>query len=262
MIEKTRDGFYAIDGREVPIASLLEEVTAADEVAGGRFTLPPDECQELKALLAEYNGTPDFSRVCFMKYSSELFSYIAKTKDMQLLSAVAKNMGWKSDEEKEAEIKGYLAASKAYQLWWRAYAEDLLTSEGYDDFHFGPVRQDSQGCYLYDDERAVLYVEVSREGSEERNCVLSMTLLGNPEAIANEEQNLEFEWCCFFDDLLSEEGDDARLLGGKLRTIDPFGEKSKLLRRYDLKYEQLLPSQFATVTRELIRILGMYPPES
>lgn len=262
MFEKVRPGVYAIDGREYALDSLLPAITACDEEAGGRYILPPEECASLKELLLEYNGYPDFSSVTFMKYSSELFSYIASSKDSELLALVASNMGWKSDAEKEAEIKNYYSASRSYQLWWRSYAEDLLTTEGYDDYHFGPVKQDSQGCYLYDDERAVLYVEVSRDGEEKRNCVLSMTLLGNPEAITNEQQNMEFEWCCYFDDLLTEEGDDAVLLGGSLRTIDPFGEKSKLLRRYDLRYKDLLPNELATITRELIRVLGMYPPQA
>ena len=261
-IIKAEEGRYLFDGNSYSIPKLLDAIREADDKEGGKYYLSDEESKALSSRLSSYNNFPSFSNVAFMAASSALFKYLATNHDPSLLAAVAKALGWKSDEEKMKEIKSFGASSALYKEWWMEYAKALLTSDGFDDFHFGRITSDRDGCYLYDDEKAVLYVEVSRDGSERRNAVLSLTLLGNPEAVVDEEQNREFEWCCYFDDLISEDEEGTMLLGGHLRTIDPYGESSRLMRRYDLVYKALLPSELALVTKELIHLLSLYPPEN
>lgn len=260
MLERKSENTYLLDDKEYDAAALLDAVMAKDDSDGGKREISAESAAKLDAMFSAYSNVPSFAGMMFMSGSAELFEYLASSDDDVLLKAVAAAMGYITDEEQMERIKNSGAESSSYKRWWMEYAEGVLTSEGFDSFRFGSVKRDRNGCYLYDNEKAVLYAEVSRRGSEKRDFLLSLTLLGNPEAIDDEEKNREFEWCCYFDDMLSKE--DARLLGGTLRTIDPYGEKSRLMRRYDVVYHELLPSEAALVTRELIKLMDMYPPEN
>lgn len=260
MIEKTEEGHWRYKGEDFDAPSLLARIQKDDDEEGGRFLLTKEEDEALFILFSEYKNLPKFSEVCFMKASSSLFSYLAKSKDEELSKAVALAMGWKRKDDTSKDLDKLESELKEYKAWWMAYAEDVLTSEGYDDYRFGKITPSRSGCYLYDDERAVCFVEVSREGGERRNSVISLTLLGNPEAITTEDENREFEWCCYFDDLFSK--GEPVVLGGELIALDPYGERSTLMRRYDIKWKSLLPKELAVITKALLSTLALYPPES
>ncbi len=260
MLERKSDNKYILDGSEYSADSLLSAVMAKDDNEGVKRELDAEKAAKLDTLFSAYSNVPSFAGLMFMSGSAELFEYIAVSEDKVLLKVVAMAMGYMTDDEMMERIKNSGSESSSYKKWWMEYAEGVLTCDGFDSFRFGSVKRDRNGCYLYDNEKAVLYAEVSRSGDEKRDFLLSITLLGNPEAIDDEEKNREFEWCCYFDDMLSKE--DATLLGGALRTIDPYGEKSRLMRRYDVVYHELLPSEAALVTRELVKLMDMYPPEN
>ncbi len=57
-------------------------------------------------------------------------------------------------------------------------ASGIVLLKSYEDYLNG-----------YDDEKAVLYVEISRDGDDVRDALISFTLLGNPEAIEDENGN-------------------------------------------------------------------------
>lgn len=261
MVFSKCDEGYLVDGRPVTKDGLLEHVMRLDDERGGSFTLSADENKALSRLFAEYVGVPDFTRVSFMEASSALFSYLALSGDVELAGIVAGSMGWMRKDEQLDHIRGILPASEAYRSYWHLLAREVLTYEGFDDFRFGSVKREGCGTYLYDGEKAVCYIEVSREGDERRRAVISLTLLGNPEAVEDEEGERQFEWCCWFDDEISGSDDDAHLLGGRLRTIDPYGASSLLHRRYDLVFDSIDASTLALVTRSLVRMLESYPPK-
>ena len=259
MLERTAEG-YLLFSQPVGKEDLLEMITRIDEESGESSVLSAEEDSRLKKLFSSYAGLPDFTAVRFRKASSALFSYLASSQDSELASAVAAAMGWQSEEEKHELIRKYSQQSASYREYWLALAREVLTCEGFDTYRFGSVRPDRNGTYLYDGEKAVCYIEVSRSGDENRSALISLTLLGNPEAIEDEEGNRAFEWCCFFDDELSSSA-DARILGGKLRAIDPFGPGSMLHRRYDIVYDSVDASTLAVVVVNLVKMLESYPPE-
>ncbi len=260
MIESLKNGLWRYKDKEFDASSLLEAIREDDDKEGGRFLLTKEENEALSVLFASYRNLPDFSEVYFMKASSALFSYLAASQDEELSKAVAASMGWPEKSETRAGLDKINEDYQAYKAWWLEYAEEVLTTEGYDDYRFGRITPSRSGCYLYDDERAVCFVEVSREGNEKRNAVISLTLLGNPEAISTEEENREFEWCCYFDDMFKT--DEPRVLGGLLAAIDPYGERSRIMRRYDIKWKDLLPEELGLITKSLISMLALYPPEN
>jgi len=260
MLTKKNENTYTLEGQDYDITNLLSAVMEVDDLSKEKMCLSEETATKLDELFSLYSSVPSFKGLLFMSGSASLFEYLASSGDEELLNVVAKNMGYLTEEERFALLKSSGAQSSAYREWWLKYAEGVLTREGFEAFRFGSVKMDRNGCYLYDNEKAVLYAEVSREGGEKRDFLLSLTLLGNPEAIEDEEKNREFEWCCYFDDLLGQE--DPRVLGGQLRALDPYGEKSRLLRRYDIVYSQLLPSEAALVTVELVKLLELYPPEN
>lgn len=261
MLERI-DGKYILDSKPVSEEDLLDEVMALDDRLGGAITLSEEENGRLQTLFSQYDGVPDFTEVLLMKASSSLFSYLADSGDSHLASLVASRMGWVTHEERLEEIRKSSQESSSYRAWWRALAQEVLTGEGFDDYRFGSVRQDRNGTYLYDGERAVCYIEVSRQGGEKRSALISLTLLGNPEAIEDEEGNRAFEWCCFFDDELGARGDGATILGGQLRAIDPFGPNSTIQRRYDIVYREIDATTLGLVVKSLVRMLESYPPET
>ena len=255
------DGGYVIAGRKTGADDLLDTVMKLDDELGGSFTLTATQNEALGRLFAGYVAVPDFTEVSFMEASSALFSYLAESGDDVLASQVARAMGWMSQDEHMARIRSSAPSSESYRAYWRTLAQEVLTYEGFDDFRFGSVKREGCGTYLYDGEKAVCYIEVSREGDERRRAVISLTLLGNPEAVEDEEGGRQFEWCCWFDDEISGSDDDAHLLGGRLRTIDPYGASSLLHRRYDLVFDSIDASTLALVTRSLVRMLESYPPK-
>lgn len=250
---------YIISGRMVSADSLLDEVMRLDDGMEGTMTMSQEECQTLDELFSSYSHTP-FSGMSFMKASGELFSYIAQSGDEELARAVARNMGWLSEKERKDRLSAFADSSASYREYWMILAREVLTVQGFEDFRFGSIKHDGCGTYLYDNEKAVCYIEVSRSGDDERSAVISLTLLGNPEAVDDEDGECQFEWCCYFDDELSDRGDDALILGGRLRTIDPFGRNSLLHRRYDLVYDSIDAITLATVVRSLTRMLESLPP--
>ena len=261
LLERT-EGKYYLNGEEVGPDGLLDRIRTLDDELGGRFTLTGEENEELRKLFAGYHPLPDFTSLVLMEASSGLFSYLAREKDASLAARVASAMGWQTDAGQLERIRTTSQRSGAYREYWMDLARNVLTADGFDDYRFGSVKSPGNGTYLYDGEKAVCYVEVSRQGDERRSAVISLTLLGNPEAIEDEEGNRGFEWCCFFDDELSRYGDGAMILGGRLRTIDPFGSSSRLHRRYDLVYDPIEAGQLALVLISLVRMLESYPPEA
>lgn len=255
------DGGYVIAGRKTGADDLLDTVMKLDDELGGSFTLTAVQNEALGRLFAGYVAVPDFTEVSFMEASSALFSYLAESGDDVLASQVARAMGWMSQDEHMARIRSSAPSSESYRAYWRTLAQEVLTYEGFDDFRFGSVKMDGCGTYLYDGEKAVCYIEVSRDGDELRHAVISLTLLGNPEAVDDEEGERQFEWCCFFDDEIGAGDGEARILGGRLRTIDPYGASSLVHRRYDIVYDALDAPQLALVTRSLVRMLESYPPK-
>lgn len=257
--ERTAEG-YLVGDRLVSVDAVLDAVMEADDSLGGQVVLPEEVDGQLQELFKGRHGLPDFSTVSFMEASSALFSYLAASQDRELASLVADSMGWLDAQSEARRIEGLGEASASYRAWWASYAQEVLSYEGFDDYHFGSVHHDGSGTYLYNDEKAVCYVEVSRDGGDERHAVISLTLLGNPEAVEDEEGERAFEWCCWFDDEISRTDDDAHLLGGHLRTIDPYGASSRLQRRYDVAYDAVTPSQLGLVTRSLVHLLESRPP--
>ena len=253
------DGLYEAEGRLLPPEALLDAVRKGDDERGGRFLLSSSEAAKLDELFSRFVKAPSCEGLCFMASSHELFQYLAETGDEELLGLVASSLGLMSAEEQAELIRQENSSSSAYRNYWMDLSREVLTSEGFDDFRFGAVKRDRNGCYLYDDEKAVLYVEVSRDGGDKRDALISFTLLGNPEAIESEEQNREFEWCCYFDDLLSAE-ENPLFLGGLLRTIDPFGQSSVTWRRYDIRYPETDAVSLGLIIKEAVRLMSMYPP--
>ena len=119
-----------------------------------------------------------------MASSHELFQYLAETGDEELLGLVASSLGLMSAEEQAELIRQENSSSSAYRNYWMDLSREVLTSEGFDDFRFGAVKRDRNGCYLYDDEKAVLYVEVSRDGVEK-------AVTATAQRIAQFEQQME-----------------------------------------------------------------------
>ncbi len=257
MIEK-RNSKYYLDGSEYELNSLLAAVLKKDDEIGGRFLLSSSECESLNELFSSFINPPKFEDLYFMSSSKELFSYLASSQDEELLKVVAINLGLKTVEEQAEMIHSEGERSVLYRRFWSEMSKEVLTTEGFDEYRFGAVKRDRNGCYLYDDEKAVLYVEISRDGDELRDALISFTLLGNPEAIEDENGNREFEWCCYFDDLLSK--DDSTFLGGKLRAIDPYGTSSKTFRRYDCSFKAIDAVTLGLVVKEAAKLLLLYPP--
>ncbi len=260
MLEKRGDT-YILYGEAIPLDGLLDAVMAKDDELGGQVGLTDDEAACLAQLFKGYSGRMDFSSVRFMEASAALFRYLAHSTDGDLARLAARSMGWRSDEEELERLRSLEGESGRYRAWWMDLARAVLTTEGFDDYRFGSVRRDGNGTYLYDGEKAVCYIEVSREGGDERHAVISLTLLGNPEAVDDEEGEREFEWCCFFDDEISRTDDDARILGGRLRAIDPYGGNSLIQRRYDIVYDSIGAETLALVVTSLVSMLASYPPQ-
>ena len=260
MIEKKGDA-YSVFGKETNLEDLLCEVIRVDDEKKGSLVLADEDAERLSLLFSSYVNVPSFRNLSFMEGSRALFSYLAKTHDEAVAKLVADNMGLITSEEQKEKIRKSGKQSSSYKTYWSTLAREVLTYEGFDDYRFGAVKMDSNGCYLYDDERAVCYVEVSREGDEKRDAIISLTLLGNPEAIAGEDDQRAFEWCCFFDDELAEKGKEATILGGKLRTIDPFGPHSLIHRRYDIMFEKVGASELGLILRSLVHLMDSYPPQ-
>ena len=257
---KKKDNLYEADGKLLPLDALLDAIRKGDDERGGKFLLSASESEKLDELFSRYVNAPSFEGMYFMASSYELFQYLAETKDEELLKEVASSLGLMTAEEQAELIRSEYSTSTSYRTYWMDLSREVLTSEGFDDFKFGAVKRDRNGCYLYDDEKAVMYVEVSREGEEKRDALLSFTLLGNPEAIESEDQNREFEWCCYFDDLISSE-EKPMFLGGELRTIDPFGASSITWRRYDVRYSNIDAVSLGVIIKEAVKVMAMYPPE-
>ena len=243
---------YIIDGRETELSAILDVVQRLDDEKRGKFLL--DECasSKLTQLFSKYNNAPRFENLYLMQSSYELFNYLAESGDVSLVDMVATNLGLKT----YSQIKNSISSS--YRDYWLKMSEEVLTSEGFENHRFGKVTIDRNGCYFYDDEKAIMYIEISRDGDDKRNALLSFTLLGNPEAIESEDQEREFEWCCFFDDMLSNE--DPHFLGGELSTIDPYGESSITFRRYDVRFHNIDAITLGVVIKEAARLLAIYPP--
>lgn len=266
LIEKTPAGKWTIGGGPGTAPAMLPDAVGEyDAERGGEpAALSPETAEKLREVLSrDYEDVPDWSGVMFLPATRELLTILADTADPEILPFIAEGLGLRTAEEKMEAISRAGAESSAYRDWWRSFSLDLLNREDFLDHHFGPVTRDRSGSYLYDDEKAVAYVEVSRKEGEEgrRDCLVSLTLLGNPEAVTDEEGNRQFEWCCFFDDELSAGEGRATILGGELRTIDPFGESSRLHRRYDISWKALLPEELSLVVRSLLEMMRSYPPE-
>ena len=249
-----KDNYYILDGRELMPSAILAEVQRLDDEKRGKLLLDEKVAEKLDQLFSKYINAPHFDKLYFMHSSYELFCYLAESSDEVLLDMVSKNMGLKTYEQSKSE----LPFSSSYRGYWLKMSEEVLTSEGFDSYRFGSVKIDRNGCYLYDDEKAVMYIEISRDGDDSRNALLSFSLLGNPEAIVSEDQEREFEWCCYFDDMLSKE--DPRFLGGKLSTVDPYGESSVTFRRYDVHFNSLDAITLGLIVKEAARLLAIYPP--
>lgn len=249
-----KDNLYILNGREFPISAILDEVQRIDDEERGKFLLDESVSSKLTVLFSKYNNAPRFNNLYLMQSSYELFNYLAESGDVDLVEKVANNLGLKTYEQ----IKNDLTLSSSYRDYWLMMSKEVLTREGFDNYRFGSVKMDRNGCYLYDDEKAVMYVEISRDGKEKRNALLSFSLLGNPEAIENEDQEREFEWCCYFDDMLF--NDDPRFLGGKLSTVNPYGESSVTFRRYDVRFSNLDAITLGVIIKEAAKLLSIYPP--
>lgn len=247
-----KDNLYIIDGREFLISAVLNEVQRIDDEKRGKFLLDESASSKLNKLFSKYNNAPRFDNLYLMQSSYELFNYLAESNDVALVEMVATNLGLRTYSRMKSTILS------SYRDYWLKMSEEVLTCEGFENYRFGKVTIDRNGCYLYDDEKAVMYVEISRDGDDSRNALLSFSLLGNPEAIVSEDQEREFEWCCYFDDMLSKE--DPRFLGGKLSTVDPYGESSVTFRRYDVHFNSLDAITLGLIVKEAARLLSIYPP--
>ena len=234
-----KENLYEIEGKEFPLSAVLDEIMRLDDADCGTCTLTDEENEALQDVFSSYASVPDFSSLSLRSASSALFSYLASSHDSELASIVARNMGWMSRKEESERLENTGRLSAQYRSYWMSLAREVLTADGFDDYRFGSVKMDRNGTYLYDGEKAVCYIEVSREGEEERKAIISLTLLGNPEAVESEEDNRAFEWCCFFDDEIGSSDDNALVLGGRLRAVDPYGPNSLIQRRYDIVYDRI-----------------------
>ena len=242
-----KENLYEIEGKEFPLSAVLDEIMRLDDVKGGTCILTEEENEALQDVFSSFASVPDFTSLSFRSASSALFSYLASSRDIDLAALVAQNMGWMSRKEEAERLGNTGRLSAEYRSYWMDLAKEVLTGEGFDDYRFGSVKMDRNGTYLYDGEKAVCYIEVSREGGEERKAIISLTLLGNPEAVESEEDNRAFEWCCFFDDEIGSSDDNALILGGRLRAIDPYGPNSLIQRRYDIVYDRIKAEDLALV---------------
>ena len=256
-----KENLYEIEGKEFPLSAVLDEIMRLDDADDGISTLTDEENEALHDVFSSFASVPDFTSLSFRSASSALFSYLASSRDIDLASLVAQNMGWMSRKEEAERLGNTGRLSAEYRSYWMDLAKEVLTGEGFDDYRFGSVKMDRNGTYLYDGEKAVCYIEVSREGGEERKAIISLTLLGNPEAVESEEDNRAFEWCCFFDDEIGSSDDNALILGGRLRAVDPYGPNSLIQRRYDIVYDRIKAEDLALVIKSLVRMLESYPPQ-
>ena len=94
-----KENVYEIEGKEFPLSAVLDEIMRLDDTDGGICTLTEEENDALQDVFSSFASVPDFTSLSFRSASSALFSYLASSRDSELASLVARNMGWVSRKE-------------------------------------------------------------------------------------------------------------------------------------------------------------------
>ncbi len=258
MFIKTDTGYFFENKNYENAKELLKKLQSVEDYSFSSY-LDPKDAELLMEKLSPFFNRPNFSATKFGPVTLSLLSYLAHNTDEELFEEVRIALGCKTAEDLNAEREQDKTESVQYRNFWMKFSQILLTSSGFEDFHFGKMARSSDGCYLYDEESVFAYVIISKSGIDKRKCELILTLLGNPEAVTDGKEAMMVEWCFLFDTLLSKTG-SAELLSGSLTAIDPYGKDSRLMRRYRLSFSQpLSETELADIMVKLKRKFEVYP---
>ena len=124
-----KENVYEIEGKEFPLSAVLDEIMRLDDAEGGTciLILADEENEALHDVFSSFASVPDFTSLSFKSASSALFSYLASSRDIDLASLVAQNMGWMSRKEEAERLGNTGRLSAEYRSYWMALAREVLT---------------------------------------------------------------------------------------------------------------------------------------
>ena len=236
---------------------LLYRLRDADDFSSPQL-LSEEDTANLLEKINRYSNKPNFKMTKWGSVTHALLCYLANNEDEDMLNAVRQALALKTNEEIIAYLLSQTNERQSLIEFWMAFSKELLTSEGFEEFHFGKLTSSSDGCYLYNDESVFAFISISSKIEPVRKVELIVPLLANPEAVSEATEALQVQWCFYLDDLLTEKK-SVSFLNGTLRAINPYGKESKLMRRYSLTYASLNEIELASKIKVLKKTLENYP---
>ncbi len=257
MFIRLEDGYLFQNKIYENAKALLDELQSVEDYSFSAL-LESGDARLLNEKLSSYFNKPNFETTKFGPVTLKLLSYLANNDDPELFETVRLALGCKTGEELSAKREQDKEENKEYLDFWMDVSKRVLTEPGFEEFHFGKIGRNSDGCYLYDDEAVFAYIIISKHGGERRKAELILTLLGNPEAVTDGKEAMAVEWCFYFDGLLS--NNITTFIGGTLSAIDPYGKESRLMRRYCISFnEPKSAEEIAAIIIKLKHKLEIYP---